>query len=57
MRTATGIDVAQIVDTHRLAQVVQGGFLVRDDDRLRTTAEGRLRLNAILSPLLVAAEG
>ena len=36
----------------KLAQLVDGGFLTLDSDRLAATAAGRQRLNAVLAALL-----
>ncbi len=37
---------------HRLEEVNKAGFLQLDDQNIRATAAGRLRLNAVLSELL-----
>jgi len=63
LRLAEGVEIAALerrhggrldtlVDAGRLAQLVEGGFLERNDGYLRTTADGRQRLNAVLSHLL-----
>jgi oxygen-independent coproporphyrinogen-3 oxidase len=63
LRLAEGIPLArftaesgrpfdQALDPQKLARLIEGGFLSIDDERLRATAEGRARLNAVLSALL-----
>ena len=51
-RAATGLDLGEAFDADRIARLVDGSFLVHDDAGLRCTAEGRLRLNALLENLL-----
>jgi putative oxygen-independent coproporphyrinogen III oxidase len=41
-----------ILDAAQIARLVDGGFLTLDDERLRATAAGRQRLNALLATLL-----
>jgi putative oxygen-independent coproporphyrinogen III oxidase len=41
-----------VLDTARLARLVEGGFLILDEAGLRATTEGRQRLNAVLGALL-----
>ncbi|WP_448191784.1 radical SAM family heme chaperone HemW [Azospirillum sp. sgz301742] len=48
----TGRDLDALVDSHALKRLVDGGFLEVDATALRATAEGRQRLNAVLSSLL-----
>ncbi|MCB2102695.1 MAG: coproporphyrinogen III oxidase [Rhodobacterales bacterium] len=58
LRTAEGLDaagfraVASALDPRALADLVDEGFLVRDDRGLRCTPAGRPRLNALLGRLL-----
>ena len=42
----------QALDAARLLRLIEGGFLAVDAEGIRTTPEGRLRLNAVLSALL-----
>jgi len=51
-RAALGQEIEQALDPARLQRLVEGGFLVVDAGGIRTTSEGRLRLNAVLSALL-----
>jgi putative oxygen-independent coproporphyrinogen III oxidase len=48
----TGTDIDAALDGARLKRLVEGGFLVLEKDRLRATAEGRARLDAVLGALL-----
>jgi oxygen-independent coproporphyrinogen-3 oxidase len=48
--TGNGIEAA--LDAARLRRLIEGGFLVFEDDRLRATNEGRARLDAVLGALL-----
>jgi putative oxygen-independent coproporphyrinogen III oxidase len=48
----TGMAMRQALDPDRLRRLVDGGFLAADDDRLRATPEGRVRLDAVLGALL-----
>ncbi len=41
-----------VLDGARLARLIDGGFLMLDDDGLRATAAGRQRLNSVLTALL-----
>ncbi len=50
-RAETGGDIATALGP-RLGRLIEGGFLVLDQDRLRATASGRQRLNAVLAALL-----
>ena len=52
IETATGLSGSQLIDPARLARLVDGGFLTLDAGRLRATAAGRQRLNAVLEALL-----
>jgi putative oxygen-independent coproporphyrinogen III oxidase len=47
-----GNDVESALDPGRLAKLIEGGFLVLDDQALRATEAGRQRLNAVLAALL-----
>ncbi len=51
-RRETGREPEQVLDSERLAMLIEGGFLELDEIGLRATAEGRLRLNALLGRLL-----
>ncbi len=51
-RRLTGRRLEDAVDALRLRHLIDGGFLILDDERLRATAAGRLRLNAVLAALL-----
>jgi len=42
----------QALDPARLTRLIDGGFLAIEDERLRATAEGRTRLDAVLGALL-----
>jgi putative oxygen-independent coproporphyrinogen III oxidase len=50
---ATGTALDAVLDGAALRRLVEGGFLVSDDARLRATDAGRQRLNAVLSQLLL----
>jgi oxygen-independent coproporphyrinogen-3 oxidase len=47
-----GADVDDLIDASKLARLIDGGFLVLDDETLRATDSGRQRLNAVLAALL-----
>jgi len=49
----TGTDIAQIVDAGALDTLTRGGLVEQDATALRATADGRQRLNAVLSALLI----
>jgi len=49
----TGTDIAQIVDAGALDTLTRGGLVEHDATALRATADGRQRLNAVLSALLI----
>jgi len=51
-RAETGMEMEDALDAKRLARLIDGGFLAIGNDRLRATAEGRLRLDAVLGELL-----
>ena len=51
-RRETGREPEQALDAARLGTLIEGGFLELDDAGLRATAEGRLRLDAVLGRLL-----
>ncbi len=51
-RAQTGADVRAAVDRTALRRLEDGGFLDFDEHRLRATAAGRQRLNAVLAALL-----
>ena len=51
-RAETGIEMREALDTARLTRLIDGGFLAIEDERLRATAEGRTRLDAVLGALL-----
>jgi oxygen-independent coproporphyrinogen-3 oxidase len=48
----TGQTIEAAYDRARLARLVDGGFLVLDDDGLRATATGLQRLNAVIGELI-----
>jgi oxygen-independent coproporphyrinogen-3 oxidase len=48
----SGLPFDRALDPEKLARLVEGGFLSADGGRLRATAEGRARLNAVLGALL-----
>lgn len=49
----TGMELDNAVDQTILAQALREGYLIRDDQTLRATAEGRLRLEALLAALVL----
>lgn len=49
----TGVTLDRAIDAAIMEQAIAEGYLVRDDGRLRTTAEGRKRLDALLAALVV----
>jgi len=51
-KALTGRDLATVLDAQALKRLSEGGFLEADDDGVRATAKGRLRLNAVLGQLL-----
>jgi putative oxygen-independent coproporphyrinogen III oxidase len=51
-RRECGGEPEAVLDGARLARLVEGGFLVLDENGLRATEEGRQRLNAVLGALL-----
>jgi oxygen-independent coproporphyrinogen-3 oxidase len=51
-RRETGREPEQVLDAERLAILIEGGFLELDAVGLRATADGRLRLDALLGRLL-----
>ena len=51
-RRLAGANLDDVLDGARTASLVEGGFLVADQAGLRTTAAGRLRLNAVIAALL-----
>jgi putative oxygen-independent coproporphyrinogen III oxidase len=51
-RERAGIALEDAFDAKRLQRLIDGGFLTLDERGLRTTAEGRLRLNAVIGALL-----
>ena len=66
LRLAEGVPLSRVEDEtghpldhwvapERVARMVRGGFVTRDEDRLAATAAGRQRLNAVLSALLPGA--
>ena len=48
----TGSDIGGALEPERLRRLIDGGFLVLDNDRLHATDEGRARLDAVLGALL-----
>ncbi len=51
-RAATGQTFEQALNPDNLTMLVEGGFLVLDDNGMRATREGWLRLNAVIARLL-----
>lgn len=51
-RRETGLAMEDFVDTGALGDLRAAGFIEHDDEGLRATAAGRLRLNAVLARLL-----
>ena len=52
LRDEFGADVDMLLDQRKLGRLVDAGFLALDIVRLRATAAGRQRLNAVLAALL-----
>jgi putative oxygen-independent coproporphyrinogen III oxidase len=52
LRDELGADVDGLLDAQKLQRLLDAGFLAMDADRLRATAAGRQRLNAVLASLL-----
>ena len=50
--SVAGVKLEEFIDPHRLNHLKKGGFLILDKNGLRTTPQGRLRLNAVLAALL-----
>jgi putative oxygen-independent coproporphyrinogen III oxidase len=48
----TGMALADAIEPDILGRAVEAGYLVREEDRLRATGEGRLRLDALLGALV-----
>lgn len=48
----SGLALESVLDADALERLTEGGFLVSDENGLRATAQGRLRLNAVLAALL-----
>jgi oxygen-independent coproporphyrinogen-3 oxidase len=51
-QSATGYTFEKAIERGRLEPLIDGGFLVLDDNGLRATAAGLLRLNAVIAALL-----
>ncbi|MBX3499792.1 MAG: coproporphyrinogen III oxidase [Alphaproteobacteria bacterium] len=51
-RALTGRDPLDAIDSQALSRLIEGGFLALDAERLRATAAGRQRLDAVLARLL-----
>jgi putative oxygen-independent coproporphyrinogen III oxidase len=51
-RARTGVALADAIEPDIRAAAVEAGYLVDEDDRLRATPEGRLRLDALLGALV-----
>jgi putative oxygen-independent coproporphyrinogen III oxidase len=47
-----GRPLEAVIDPARLGRLIDGGFLLLDETRLRATATGRQRLNAVIGELL-----
>jgi putative oxygen-independent coproporphyrinogen III oxidase len=52
LRDELGADIDTLLDARKLERLIDAGFLAMDADRLRATAAGRQRLNAVLTSLL-----
>ena len=52
-KTRTGQTMAESVDAGILTQCIAAGYLTLTHDQLAATQEGRIRLNALLSALVV----
>ena len=50
--SAAGVRLEEFLNPRRLNHLEKGGFLISDYTGLRTTSQGRLRLNAVLAALL-----
>jgi oxygen-independent coproporphyrinogen-3 oxidase len=50
--TLSGLPLDAVIDAAALARLVEAGYVESDDRVLRATAEGRLRLNAVIAALL-----
>ena len=50
--SVAGVKLEEFINPHRLNHLKKGGFLILDKNGLRTTPQGRLRLNAVLAALL-----
>ena len=48
----TGAPLEAWVDSAALARLVEGGFLVLDDERIAATPAGRQRLDSVLAALI-----
>jgi oxygen-independent coproporphyrinogen-3 oxidase len=48
----TGIALADAIDQDMLPALIAEGYLIQEGDRLRATAEGRMRLDAVLGALI-----
>ncbi len=51
-KALTGRELATVLDAKALKRMGEGGFLEADDEGVRATPAGRLRLNAVLAQLL-----
>ncbi len=47
-----GLEIEDALEPRRLRRLIEGGFMELDEAGLRTTADGWLRLNAVLAALL-----
>ena len=54
--TATGVASSRLLDPDRLGHAINGGLLVCDGARLRTTPAGRLILNTLVSSILTMSD-
>ncbi|HYM33549.1 MAG TPA: radical SAM family heme chaperone HemW [Candidatus Cybelea sp.] len=52
IREVSGAPIDAVLKPERLGRLIDGGFIHRDAERLRATAEGRNVLNALLAELL-----
>ncbi len=47
-----GLEIEDALEPRRLRRLIDGGFVTLDETGLRTTPDGRLRLNAVLAALM-----
>ena len=54
LSAATGFAPSKLIDLDQLNHAIDGGLLVHDGARLRTTPAGRLILNTLIGKILTA---